>query len=310
MPTRRPSPASALAALLALFLGGVAARAQPIDDTAPAEPEYAEIAGVGLADRLGSKVPFDVTVWDAAGREQLVGRYFGKGRPVVLVMAYYRCPMICPMVLEQLVTDLNAIDYLPGHDYQVLVVSFDHTEETPAAAAAKEQALARLKFDATPEVSAGLEFFTTTGPEAKRLADAIGFEYKYLPRIKEYSHPTVLTILSEEGVVTRYLSGLDNSDATTGVSRARDLRLALLEATEGKIASGVGDWFLHLCFRFDREDGVYVLGAMKVMRLAGLATLVALVGLVAALRIGEIRRRRRNNQLHAGPIAGAAGFQP
>lgn len=305
-------------AVLAVLAAGSVCRAQSESPSAPASNgqsadgsvAFEEAAGVELRDRLGEAVPFDVTLWDAQGREQVLGRYLGKKKPVVLVMAYYRCPMICPMVIEQLVADLNGIDYLPGHDYQVLVVSFDHTEETAAARAAKERALGALKFDPTPEVAGGLEFFTTTAREARRLADAVGYEFKFLPRIKEYAHPTVLIILSEQGVVTRYLSGLDNSDAETGVSRARDLKLALLEASQGKIATGIGDWFMHLCFRFDREEGVYVLAAMRVMQIAGLFTVVVLATLVAVLRLGEIRRRRRSKEHAPGPLPAAAGLQP
>lgn len=256
-------------------------------------PEPAQ--GVDLEQRLGESLPLDVQFTNSEGVLVPLGRYFNQGKPVVLVMVYYNCPLICPLTLERLQQTLNGLHYTVGKDFNVVVISFDTRNTTEMAAANKAAYFMGYNREKTEEVLAGWEYHTATTTAARQLADAIGFRYKFIPETGEYSHPSTFVVATPDGKVSRYISGLEPD--------LRDMRLALLEASQGKIATSIGDFFLHLCFRWDPSAGAYSLHAMRVMQITGFLTVVGLGTLIAALKAGERARkwRRIRPAVEAGP---------
>lgn len=289
--------AAALVAALSLAPG---ASAQLIMKDVPPEAQ-----GVDLVSKLGETVPMDLEFTNADGKSVKFGEYFTSGKPVILCLAYYRCPMTCPLVLERLQQGMNGLPYIVGADYKTLVISFDPTEGTKAAADAKVAYLGGYSKPVTPVVKSGWEFHTSATSSARALATAVGFNYKLIPETGQYSHPVSLVILTPEGKVARYVSGLDYTP--------EDLRMALLEASRGKIASSIGDWAKFTCFVYDDKHGRYTLSAVRVMRIGGLLTLAGVATLIAGLRAGErlraMRRERANEVSGAGaaPLAVGAG---
>jgi hypothetical protein len=69
--------------------------------------------------------------------------------------------------------------------------------------------------------------------------------------------------------------------------------VALLQASEGKIARSIGDFFLHRCYRYDPRTGAYTFQAMRVMQVAGLLTVLSVTVLIVGLRAAERARRMR-----------------
>lgn len=259
-----------------------------IAPTAPAQlilerDEVRELEGVDLVERLGSVVPLDASFTNAAGETVALADYFNDGKPAVLALVYYDCPVICTIVLDKLVDSLDRLDYTAGEDYRLLVVSFDHIESTTQAFGQKLRFLRHYDRAGEAGVDAGIAYHTGDETAIARLTEAVGFKFKPMPN-GEWSHASGLTILSPEGKVTRYLYGYDYP--------ADQLKLSLLDATEGKIAKSLGERIMHYCFRYDPTAGAYSMHAMALMRLAGAVTVVLLIVLISALFIGERVRRR------------------
>jgi protein SCO1 len=255
--------------------------------------------GVDLIQRLGERVPLDIELTNSRGETVQLSKYFNQRKPVMLVMVYYNCPLICPLTLERLQDTLNALPYTVGDDFNVLVVSFDTRNTWQMAAENKAAYLAGYGRARTPSVVEGWEFHTSTLENARRLSEAIGFKYKLIPETGEYSHPSTFVIMTPGGMISRYVSGIEPD--------SREVRLALLEASEGRIAQSISDFFLHLCFRWDPNAGAYSLHAMRVMQMTGLLTVLGLITLVAALKAGERARawRRAHGRLSVDDKAGA-----
>jgi protein SCO1/2 len=237
---------------------------------------------VGVDQRLGEQVPLDTTFVDESGRTVRLGEYFG-GRPVVLALVYYECPMLCTQVLNGLVGSLEALTFTAGREFDVVVVSFD-PGETPALAAAKKATY--LRRYGRPDAEAGLHFLTGRAESIDALTAAVGFRYAYDASIDQYAHPAAISVLTADGRVSRYLFGIEFAP--------RDLRLALVEATDRRIGSVI-DQALLFCYHYDPETGTYGLAIMNVIRLAGLLT----VGLAAAFIVGSLRRERRQRRAAA-----------
>jgi protein SCO1/2 len=288
-------------ALAALFLAASSARAQIIAKELPVE-----VRGMDVEERLGAVVPLDLTFVDFTGRRVRLGDYFlspgerasaragaegmpVRGKPAILVMGYYRCPVVCPAIMTKLVECLDRVDFDVGVDFNVLYFSFDHTEGPADAARARSLVLAGYDRAHTPAIEAGWAFHTGSAGDNRALGDAVGYPYRLLPN-GEYSHPVVLIFLSPEGKVTRYLYGYDYPPT--------QVKLALLDASDGKIARSLGERFLHFCYRYDPNAGRYTLVAVRVMQVGAGISVALVSSLVGGLLLVE--RVRRGSRRGAG----------
>lgn len=231
---------------------------------------------VGIDQKLNSQVPLDLAFRDETGSEVRLGQYFGQ-KPVVLVLAYYDCPMLCTIVLNGLLHSLKELKYNVGQEFEVVTVSFDPTEK-PSLAAAKKAIYVGLY--GRPNAGAGWHFLTGDEPSIRQLTQAVGFRYNYDPRTKQYFHATGIMVLTPEGRLARYFYGIQYP---TG-----NLRLGLVEASQGKIGSPV-DQVLLYCSQYDPATGKYSVIVSHVLKLAALATVLSLGGLILALSLGRKR---------------------
>jgi protein SCO1/2 len=234
---------------------------------------------VGIDQKLDEQVPLDLEFSDEEGRTVKLGDFFGK-RPVVLALVYYECPMLCTQVLNGLVGSLEALSFNPGSEFEVVVVSFD-PGETPALAADKRKTY--LRRYSRPGHEAGWHFLTGREASIKALTGAVGFRYAYDEETDQYAHPASMTVLTAEGRVSKYLYGIEFAP--------RDLRLALVEAAEGRIGTAV-DQALLFCYHYDPETGKYGLVVMNLVRTGGVLTLIGL----GAFILLNLRRDRRAHQ--------------
>jgi protein SCO1/2 len=248
---------------------------------------------VGFDQNLGAQVPLDLSFRDEAGQEVRLGDFLGS-KPVILLFAYFECPMLCTLVLNDLTESLQALSYDIGDQFEVITVSMD-PRETPALAAAKKAA--HLQAYGRPGAADGWHFLTGAEAKIQTLADVVGFRYAYDERIGQYAHPTGIMILTPQGEVSRYFLGIDYP--------ANDVRLGLVEASARKIATPVDQFYL-LCYAYDPATGRYSLAITKVLRLAGALTVLALGGFV----LGMALRERRSQPVDQKPAEARPGEVP
>jgi protein SCO1/2 len=254
---------------------------RPLSVPAPGSPATEQIPmlrDVGVdQSRLDSRVPFDARFVDHDGRDVRLGDYFTGARPVALVLAYYECPALCGQVISATASSMVPLDFSPGRDFDVVVVSFD-PGETPAMARDRREAF--LSRYGKAGAGAGVHFLTGRAESIGALTDAVGFKYRYDATVDQFAHPSVLTVLTPDGRVSRYLFGIEFAP--------RDLRFALIDASEGGIGSVV-DQAVLFCYLYDPTTGSYGFAVINAVRIAGVLTVVAL----GAFILMSLRRERR-----------------
>lgn len=269
---------TACAAVVALL--GLSA---PSANAAEELPENLE--GVGVTEQLGVQLDTSLAFVDHNGRPVTLAEYFDGERPVLFTLNYYSCPQLCGVQLNALTSALKRLDWAPGENFRVVTLSFDPTEGYPLAAAKRWshlESLGRGEVDWT--------FLTGSRENIDAVAAQFGYRFNFVEEQGEFAHPAALMFLTGDGRVSRYLYGMYYEE--------RDLRLALLEAGEGKIGSPV-DHFVMNCYMYDPASGSYVKDAMLFMRMGGVITLASLCALLAVLW-----HRERSKQ------ASSAGLQP
>ena len=238
-----------------------------------------EYEGVDVVEHLGERLPLDLAFRDEAGADVRLGDYFGQGKPVLITLVYFNCPMLCSMVLNGALEGMRELGWTPGEDFEVVTVSISPTETPELARDKKANYLERLGL---PGADKGWHFLTGSGDNIKALAGALGFGYRYDPSTQDYAHGAAIFFAAADGVITRYLYGVQFP--------AKQLRLALVEAGRGEVGSVV-DKVLMRCFMYEpahKKYGFYIWGAM---RLGGLLTIFILGGFLLLLWRGERRAR-------------------
>ena len=237
--------------------------ALPVLAQAPSDT-LKDLEGIEIIDRSGESVPGDVILKDETGKTIALRELLGHGRPVLVQLVYYQCPMLCTYVLNGYVKAAKPLNWIPGRDYDVVTVSFD-PRDMPELAAKKKTTYLEALGKAGSEN--GWHFLCGTESEVRRLADALGFRYRWVEEQNQFAHAAGMFVLTPDGRVSRTLYGIEFP--------TKDLRLALVEAGEGKLGSPF-DRLLLYCFKYDAQNHKYAMVAMNVMRLGGLITMVSL----------------------------------
>lgn len=255
-------PAAGLVLVVAALWAGDSARAErPLlaDELPP------ELEGVGIVERLGEHVPLQLDFVDEKGNSVTLAELFHQDRPVILTLNYYRCPMLCSLTLNGLVNGLNEIDWSAGADFDIVTLSIA-PEEGPELADVKKRAyLTQYDRETAAE---GWHFLTGRKENIEALAKAVGFGYRKVEKKNEYAHTSSIIFVTPDGRISRYMNDVQ--------FEAKDLRLALVEASEGAIGSPMDKFLLFMCYHYDPEAGGYALAASKMMRLGGMLTIVAI----------------------------------
>ncbi len=221
------------------------------------------VAGVDFEQKLGAAVPLATRFRDETGRDVTLAE-LGRNKPILLVPAYYHCPMLCSLVLSGVASSLDTMELDAGQDFEVVVVSFDPKETPAMARAAKARTL--RGYDRSGAAS-GFHFLTGDPPQIHAVMDAIGFRYNYLPEKDQYAHAAGIVVLTPAGKVARYYYGVEYPP--------RDVRLGLVEASGDKIGSLVDRVILYCC-TYDPTTGRYSAAILNIVRLGGVLTLAAL----------------------------------
>ncbi len=235
---------------------------------------------VGVDDTRGTELPLDAVIHDADGKPHRLESFFDGERPVILVMAYYSCPVLCSMVHANLRSALNDINLTLGEDYRVVTISFDPKDDAAAAREHEDRYHNGLRDEPGDD---GWMFCTTTDANAQRIADAVGFRYQYVPDTGEYAHVAAVFFIDANGTVHNFMENAQY--------RSRDVKMALIEAAEGRVGS-MFDRVLMTCFLYNPETGKYTVVWMGVMRIVGTLCVLGLGSLIGGMLWSSARRRR------------------
>jgi protein SCO1/2 len=243
-----------------------------------------ELENVDVVEHLGGQLPLDATFRDHEGQNVRLGDYFDARRPTLLVFAYHTCPMLCSMVLDATTRGLRDVPWTVGEQFDVVSISID-PRDTPEAAAAKRDKVMK-SYGRVPTIARknqGFHFLVGDEVQIRRVTDAVGFQFRWDARQEQYAHPAAVFLATPTGTLARYLYGLEY--------KPHDLRLGLLEASEGRTISTVEKLLLY-CYHYDPQGKRYALVAMNVMRV-GAGVSAAILLLFLALLWARERARSR-----------------
>jgi protein SCO1/2 len=272
----------AITGIAALLLGASSAGAQMIPDNVgqSAKGLPPALVNVHFDPELNAQIPLDTQFTDETGKPVLLGE-FARNRPMVLVFAYYTCPMLCSQVEQAVVGTLKMISFNPGKDYDVVFISFDTSDTPDTATKKRHEALARF---ARPATDGGWHFLTGTRESIDAVTKAANFTYSYDQQSKAYAHASGILLLTPDGRISRYFFGVEYPPS--------NVRLGLVDASAGKIGTPV-DHLLLFCYQYDPTKARYSATVLTVMRMGAVVTLFSMaLGFVIFRR----REQRGRNQ--------------
>jgi protein SCO1/2 len=242
------------------------------------------LEGVGIDQRLNEQVPLNLTFKDEQGKTVKLGDYFHEGRPVILNLVYFQCPMLCTEVLNGLTSALKVIKFVPGKEFEVVTVSIDPRETPQLAANKKEMYLKKL---GNPEAAKGWHFLTGEPTQIEALAAAVGFRYRFDAKLNQFAHAAGIMLITPTGKIAQYYYGVEYS--------AKDMRLGIVEASQNRIGS-LADQVLLYCYHYDPRTGRYGATITNIVRLGGLTTVVVLGSALVLL----FRQEKRHQGIGTG----------
>jgi len=227
----------------------------------PANTRPPRLQNVGIEQHLDEQIPPDLTFRDEAGKTVKLGDYFGH-KPLILNLVYYNCTMLCGEALAGLASAMRLVKFDVGNEFDVVTVSFDPRETPEMAAAKKKDYVGRY---GRPNAAAGWHFLTGQPDSINALTKAVGFQYQYDAKTNQFAHATAIMVLTPQGHISRYFYGVDFPP--------KDLRMGLVEASQGKIGNAV-DAVLLYCYHYNPETGKYGAMVANILRLAAAATIL------------------------------------
>lgn len=269
--------------ILGLALG-VASSAQaydPNDIVLRAHDTPRELQGIGITEKTGETLDLNIPFVSDSGEQVTLAKYFSGHKPVLLSIVYFNCQSLCNLHLNGVTDALKGVNWTPGREFEIVAVSMDHHEGPDVAGPKKAN---YIRSYGRPESAEGWHFLTGSEESIKRLADQVGFAYRWDEETKQFAHASAAIMLTPGGTISRYVHGIAPDTKT--------MRLALLEASEGKVGSLV-DQFVMKCFKFDPKKSKYTLAAWNIMQVG----VILMVILVAIIMIPLWIRERR----HQGP---------
>ncbi|MBL7557850.1 MAG: SCO family protein [Bdellovibrionaceae bacterium] len=237
-----------------------------------------ELDGVGIEEKLGSTVDMDLKFKNEKGEDVTLGSFYDGRHPVIISLVYYSCPGLCNFHLNGLVEGLKGLDWSPGEKFQVLAISFD-AKETPDLGAGKKKSY--MDVYERPQAEKGFHFLTADQATIDKITSSVGFKFKWNETEKEWAHSSAAIVTTPKGIISRYLGGI--------MFDPKDVKLALNEATEGKIGTFVDKMILY-CFHYDPKENKYSLAAFNLVRLGGVGIVVILMLLLLPF---WLRNRKR-----------------
>jgi protein SCO1/2 len=249
------------------------------------QADAGNLKDIGIDQHLDQQIPLDLQFKDENGSTVRLGDYFKKGRPVILTLVYYQCPMLCSEVLTGLDSAMQVMKFTAGNEYEVITVSID-PRDTPEVA--KEKKASYLKEYKRPGAEDGWHFLTGQPENIAKLAQTVGWKYRWDPKMNQFVHAAGIMLVTPQGKLAQYYYGIEYAP--------KDLRLGLIEASQDKIGNLVDAVVLY-CYHYDPRTGKYGAVVSNMLRIGGAATILLLGGFIVLM----VRR-----DSHAGHHEGQA----
>jgi protein SCO1/2 len=182
--------------------------------------------------------------------------------------------------LNGLFDALGDMPWNMGDEFRMITVSIDPAELPQRAELTKQKYLKRY---GRAGAAAGWRCLTGTEENIRKVANSVGFHYRFVPERNEYSHAAATMVLTPDGQVSRYMYGV--------VYDPQTVRLSLVEAGKGKVGSPL-DQVILMCFHYDEAKGRYGPAANTVMRFGGVLTILGIGCMVLVFR--------RRSMVHRG----------
>lgn len=237
-----------------------------------ADEKIEELEGVGITQHLDTQVPLDLTFVDEHGQEVALSKFFNNDKPIIMTLNYYKCPMLCSLTLNGLVTGMEEMEWTLGDEFEVVTLSINPDEKAPLALKNKTGYLDHYDREGAEK---GWHFLTGDQENITKLADALGFGYVFDEQTGEFLHTASIMFITPSGRISKYMNDVQFA--------AQDLRFALVEASEGKVGTLIDDFLLFNCFQYDPDRNSYSPNAWKLMRTASVLMLIMLGGGIAVL---------------------------
>ena len=274
----------AICALLVLLVAAAHMFAQTVPDNVGQTSSNMPVIlkNVAFRPELNGQVPLDTAFRDESGKSVQLGQYFHQQKPVLLAFVYYGCPMLCTQLEQGVVGSLRMLSFNPGRDYEVVFVSFDERDTPEMAAAKKNTAMDHFR---RRETAAGWHFLTGSKESIAAVTNSANFHFNFDAKNNLFAHASGIMLLTPEGRISRYFYGVEFP--------GRDLRLGLVDASQGKIGTPV-DKMLLFCFQYDPSTARYSATILGIMRVLALMTIAGLLLMIVIYRQRDKRAARRN----------------
>jgi protein SCO1/2 len=275
--------------LAVLLFAGARSFAQAVpDNTGPAAKNLPTILqNVNFRPELNAQMPLDTSFTDENGQSVQLAQYFHQQKPVLLAFVYYGCPMLCTQLEQGVVGSLRMLSFNPGRDYDVVFLSFDDRDTQQMAAAKKKTSLDQFR---RPETAAGWHFLTGSKESIASVTNAANFHFNYDTKNNLFAHASGIMLLTPDGRISRYFYGVEFP--------GRDLRLGLVDASQGRIGTPV-DKMLLFCFQYDPSTARYSATILGIMRLMAVGTVAGLLLMILIFRRRD-KRAAQANLSHQG----------
>ncbi len=272
---------SVLVLVLVLALGAGRALAHPIDDEIqPPAPTY-KASGVAVDEHLGAHVPLDARFLTQDGKPVALGDVLTGELPTILTFNYSDCPMLCSLQLNGLVVALPKVavpdanvTLRAGVQFRIVTIDLEPNEPLDKLARMRERYLERLPQDQRAAAAAGWTFLKGDAAAIRRVADAVGFKYTYIPERAEWAHPAALIFLSSAGAVTRYVYGIEFDTAA--------MRESIIKAGQAESATAIG--FMNRCYHYDPDSTSHAHAGVVAMRIGAAAFVVLMLSALGLMR--------------------------
>lgn len=230
-----------------------------------ADEKIDELDGVGITEHLDAKLPLELTFEDEFGHDVLLSKYINGDKPVIVTLNYYRCPMLCSLTLNGLVSGMKEMEWTAGDEFEIVTVSIN-PDEGPELAMTNKTGY--INHYGREKANDGWHFLTGSQENIVELADALGFGYTFDTQTGEYLHTASIMFITPDGRISKYMNDVKFA--------GQDLRFALVEASEGKIGSALDKLLLFNCFQYNPERNSYTPSAWKLMRTGAVLMLLVL----------------------------------
>jgi protein SCO1 len=238
------------------------------------------LQNVNFRPELNAQMPLNTAFTDETGKSVFLEQYFHRQKPVLLAFVYYGCPMLCTQLEQGVVGSLRMLSFNPGREYEVVFVSFDGRDSAPMAAAKKNTAIEHFR---RPETASGWHFLTGSKESIAAVTNAANFHFNFDAKNNLFAHASGILLLTPDGRISRYFYGVEFP--------GRDLRLGLVDASQGKVGTPVDKALLY-CFQYDPSTAHYSATILGVMRIGAVLTMAGLLFVILFFRRREIRASR------------------